>query len=228
MSMIKIENVEVWGFKGAIRGMRNPKNSWDRSDSDLCADIEPKDCRNHDGELSACGEGAFCIGLNDLKLMKQLRAAGTEHRKYLRMIHVQMDIVAPFYWWKEFDTYKIGTTANSCSTMHKLTAKPFELEDFSTDHLTKDSMIWMQNTVIQLNYWRDCYLVNKDKDCWWQMIQLLPSSYNQRRTIDMDYETVLRILQQREGHKLDEWRDLCLYLYTMLPWAAEIFQEELR
>lgn len=200
--MIRVENIEVDGWKAAIRGMRNPMNSWERSDTDF-------------------GTGTPEIGPNDMKLMKQLYTGGPEHRKYMRMLHVSMDITAPLYWWKEFDTYKIGTAANSCSTMHKIAAKPFELEDFSTEHLAKESITWMKNVVIFLNFWRDAYNHNRNKENWWQMIQLLPSSYNQRRTVDLNYEVAARIISQRSGHKLDEWNDFVIRLGE-LPYLQEI------
>ena len=202
--MIRVQNIEVTGWLPAIRGMRNPMNSWDRSDTVFYTD----------GRMPE-------IGPNDLKLMKQLYSGGPEHRKYLRMVHVTMDITAPLYWWKEYDTYKIGTTANSCSTMHKIADREFVLEDFSTEHLTKESVTWMKNTVINLNYWRECYLQHHDKTCWWQLIQLLPSSYNQRRTVDLNYEVAIRIIHQRSGHKLDEWNDLVIQLGE-LPYLQEL------
>lgn len=183
--MISVTNPEVFGWKAAIRGMRNPMNSWDKSDS-----FED--------------QGDFIIGPNDMKLMWQLIRSGAEHRKFLRMIHAQMDVTAPLYWWKEFDTYKVGTVANSCSTMHKIHSKVFVLDDFSHEHLTGKSLEVLQSTIDRLNFCREVYLKDKDKDLWWQMIQLLPSSYNQKRTIDMNYE-VCRIIHQRTGHKLDEW-----------------------
>jgi hypothetical protein len=179
-------NPEVFGWKAAIRGMRNPMNSWDKSDS-----FED--------------QGDFIIGPNDMKLMWQLIRSGAEHRKFLRMIHAQMDITAPLYWWKEFDTYKVGTVANSCSTMHKIHSKVFVLDDFSHEHLTGKSLEVLQSTIDRLNFCREVYLKDKDKDLWWQMIQLLPSSYNQKRTIDMSYEVCRIIIHQRTGHKLDEW-----------------------
>ena len=202
--MIRVENIAVTGWEAAIRGMRNPMNSWDRSDTDFF----------FDGSTPL-------IGPNDMKLMKQLFTGGPEHRKYLRMIHVTLDITAPLYWWKEFDTYKIGTTANSCSTMHKITAKEFVLEDFSTEHLAGSSIACMQRVVYDLNYWRRCYMEHKNKECWWQLIQLLPSSYNQRRTVDLNYEVVFRILRERRNHKLDEWNDLVARLGD-LPYVKEI------
>lgn len=198
--MILVTDIEVWGFEHAIRGMRNPYDSWDKSDS-----LWLKTC--------------YKIGKNDLDLMQRLFKAGTEHRKYLRQIFVSMDIVAPLYWWKEFDTYKVGTVANSCSTMHKIAAKPFDLDDFSHEHLFVEEKL---KTVIQwLNDYREIYVNWKDgsaytdtytkepvnkKDVWWQMIQLLPSSYNQKRTVTMNYENAASMIRQRTGHKLDEWR----------------------
>lgn len=199
--MIRVEDIEVFGWDACVRGMRNPMNSWDRSDTIIYPEVE--------------------VGKKDMKLMKQLFAAGTEHRKYLRMLHVQMDIVAPLYWWKEFDTYKIGTAANSCSTMHKIAAKEFELKDFSTDHLEPSSLQLMEETIKVLNLWRMEYLENMNKKDWWQMIQLLPSSYNQRRTVDITYEVAARIIDQRMDHKLDEWRVLVNEL-LQLPYLAEI------
>ena len=184
--MISVSNIEVFGWKAAIRGMRNPMNSWDKSDS-----FED--------------QGDFIIGPNDMKLMWQLIRSGAEHRKFLRMIHAQMDVTAPLYWWKEFDTYKVGTVANSCSTMHKIHSKVFVLDDFSHEHLTGKSLEILQSTIDRLNFCREVYLKDKDKDLWWQMIQLLPSSYNQKRTIDLNYEVCRTIIHQRTGHKLDEW-----------------------
>lgn len=199
--MIRVEDIEVFGWDACVRGMRNPMNSWDRSDTIIYPEVE--------------------VGKKDMKLMKQLFAAGTEHRKYLRMLHVQMDIVAPLYWWKEFDTYKVGTAANSCSTMHKIAAKEFELKDFSTDHLEPSSLQLMEEIIKVLNLWRMEYLENMNKKDWWQMIQLLPSSYNQRRTVDITYEVAARIIDQRMDHKLDEWRVLVNEL-LQLPYLAEI------
>ncbi len=209
--MIKIENTEVLGWEAALRGMRNPMNSWKRSDTKFY----PYDVQEPD------------VGSNDFDLMEKLFKSGTEHRKYLRMIHIQMDITAPLYWWKEFDTYKVGTTANSCSTMHKIADRDFVLDDFSTEHLTKESITWMQNTVIQLNYWRACYLSRKDKTCWWQLIQLLPTSYNQQRTVDFDYETAFSMIRQRKGHKLDEWNDFVRVLLG-LPYMEDLINGKKR
>lgn len=218
--MIKVENVETWGFGHAIRGMRNPLNSWDKSDSyiELCDVI---------------------VGDADLALMHKLYKAGTEHRKYLRQIFVSMDIVAPLYWWKEFDTYKVGTVANSCSTMHKIHSKEFTLDDFSHEHLTHcygyeielvdyeeypNSPHEVLEFVIKaLNHYRNLYLDTKDKRHWWQMIQLLPSSYNQRRTVTMNYENAVNMIRQRENHKLDEWRDFVKELQH-LPYIKQIME----
>lgn len=213
--MIKIENIvlpspEQWN--SIIMGARNPMNSWGKSDSG-CVDFEDWDC----GHGISNGNGyAFVVGENDLGLMKRLRNAGTDHRKFMRMITVYADITAPLYWWKEFDTYKVGTVANSCSTMHKIHAKEFTLEDFSCEHLIDDEAIptrvysaldMMKATVENLNYLRELYLETKDKKYWWQMIQLLPSSYNQKRTVMLNYEVLANIYKSRKNHKLDEWSE---------------------
>lgn len=239
--MIKTEKIEVWGFKHAIRGMRNPMNSWDKSDSDYCSNIQCGDCRFH-GDNPLCRrflETDYIIGSNDIALMQRLYNAGTEHRKYLRQIFVSMDITAPLYWWKEMDQYRIGVTTNSCSTMHKIHAKEFELDDFSWEHLmpSHDIQIGMmpnpmpfnfqvtlKDTIDALNIARALYLGSKDKDYWWQMIQLLPSSYNQKRTVTMNYENVMAIINQRKGHKLDEWNNFVDELYK-LPYVREISGE---
>lgn len=211
--MIRVENIEVWGFEHAIRGMRNPLNSWDKSDSIKCYANRncPGICKNN-----SCG---LCVGDADLDLMKRLFNAGTEHRKYLRQIFVSMDIVAPLYWWKEADTYKVGTVSNSCSTMHKIAAKEFTVDDFSYEHLF--SLGTLRMVIDDLNDNRAMYLETKNKDYWWQMIQLLPSSYNQRRTVTMNYENVFAIIKQRSGHKLDEWNVFVEILKT-LPYVMEI------
>ena len=213
--MIKVENIDTWGFEHAIRGMRNPLNSWSRSDSSF-EDYVP-DYAMDTARTYPCVK----IGANDLKLMRQLYVGGQPHRKYLRQIFAVMDITAPLYWWKEFDTYKVGTTANSCSTMHKIAAKEFTLSDFSTEHLVGKSVAALQNVLDVMNLEREHYLAAKDKDCWWQLIQLLPSSYNQRRTVSMTYENVMNMLDYREGHKLDEWREFCKIL-KQLPYVEEI------
>lgn len=253
--MLKIENAEVVGWEHAIRGMRNPMNSWEKSDSRIV------DC---DGECSSCdayelvlddyctlplGEN-IVIGPNDQKLMTQLAKAGTDHRKFMRMITVYLDITAPLYWWKEFDTYKVGTVANSCSTMHKIADKEFTLDDFSGEHLYHEDYnrdlitsaivdedeksihaVWatpldiLKFTIEMLNSYRAHYLTTLDKDDWWQMIQLLPSSYNQKRTVMLNYEVLANIYKSRRNHKLDEWHTLCDWIET-LPYSKLITGRE--
>ena len=218
--MIKIENIDVYGFETAIRGARNPMNSWDRMDS----------CYNN---------GEFEIGENDYKLLKNLTIAGPEHRKWNRMVTVTMDITAPLYWWKEYDTYKVGTVANSCSTMHKIQAKEFELDDFSYDHLYEEENGWIEDeygykwccaptcletTINTLNAYRYQYNKTKDKKYWWQMIQLLPSSYNQKRTVHLNYEVLGTMYHQRRHHKLDEWVEFCNTI-KRLPYSEFITRE---
>ena len=193
--MIKIENIDVYGWEAAIRGARNPMNSWDRMDS----------CYNN---------GEFEIGENDYKLLKNLTIAGPEHRKWNRMVTVTMDITAPLYWWKEYDTYKVGTVANSCSTMHKIQAKKFEMSDFSVEHLR--SLRVMHEVIDELNFYRDKFNKSKSKDDWWEMIQLLPTSYNQKRTVHLNYEVLGTIYHQRRHHKLDEWHVFCDTIKTLL------------
>ena len=200
--MINIDTIEIMGIKGALKGMRNPKNSWERSDS--------------------FGND---IGAADMKLCKALSSAGTEHRKYMRMIHVQLDITAPLYWWKEFDTYKIGTVANSCSTMHKIHSRKLELNDFSHEHLGEDSLNTLEGVITVINRFRDMYTAGGSKYDWWQMIQLLPSSYNQLRTIDLNYEVLMNIYRQRKNHKLDEWHTFCDWILT-LPYMPNFLKEE--
>lgn len=232
--MIKIENVVLpheKQWEAIIRGMRNPLNSWDKSDSEECRNIFCGDC---DGECLPHTNG-FIIGSNDLNLMKRLFKGGTEHRKYLRMIQVYVDITAPLYWWKEFDTYKIGTVCNSCSTMHKIHSKEFTWDDFSHEHLThtdafhmdanEDALNALQVVINALNYNRKKYLETKDKTYWWQMIQLLPSSYNQKRTVMLNYEVLASMYHQRKNHKLDEWRTFCEWIKT-LPCSELITGEE--
>ena len=219
--MIKVEHIKVSGGEAAIRGMRNPMNSWDKSDSFS----EP--------------DGTYVLGFEDMRLMKKLYAAGTEHRKFMRMINVTMDITAPLYWWKEFDTYKVGVVRNSCSTMHKIHAKEFELDDFSHEHigdldatsetlnepgkhLSQVDVDWLWGaTLATLNTARRLYLETKEKKYWWQMIQLLPSSYNQRATVQMNYEAAANMIEQRENHKLDEWR-IFTGILSNLPYTAII------
>lgn len=215
--MVKIENTEVYGFEAAIRGMRNPMNSWDRSDSGWCEQQEF--CTV---PIATCQKiGGYCIGNNDLKLMKQLASAGSVHAKYRRMITVTCDITAPLYWWKEFDTYKVGTVRNSCSTMHKIAAKEFTLDDFSTEHLLAQSLSTMQTLIYHLNAYRQLYIDRNDKCYWWQMIQLLPSSYNQRATVQLNYEVLAGMYYWRKDHKLDEWREFCKWIET-LPYSEII------
>ena len=239
---IKIENTEVMGWEAAIRGMRNPMNSWKKSDSKVCEFPEKvppcwQEC-DHKGN-------GFCIGPNDHDLMMRLAKTGSEHAKYRRFIVVYVDITAPLYWWKEFDTYKVGTVANSCSTMHKIHAKEFTLGDFSCEHLV--NIYTLQQVIKDLNFWRDAYLINdgderveyirsrfdpekvdpfmNKKDCWWQMIQLLPSSYNQKRTIMLNFEVLSNIYGQRKNHKLDEWETFRDWIET-LPYSEIIALKE--
>lgn len=222
--MIKVENIEVFNFEGAIRGLRNPMNSWDKSDSFNCK-IYGEDCDFCEHNRIDCNK--YYIGENDLDLMKRLFKAGTEHRKYLRQIFVSMDITAPLYFWKQADQYKIGIVTNSCSTMHRIAAKEFTVDDFSMEHLIEDNdhaaafISSMHRTIADLNTARELYLNTKDKKWWWQMIQLLPSSYNQKRTVTMNYENVFTIIKQRSGHKLDEWNEFVEALKT-LPYVKEI------
>lgn len=232
--MIKIENVEVFGWEAAIRGMRNPMNSWAKSDSK----VHICECEQWPHNIKKSFDE---VGPNDLDLMKRLRNAGTDHRKFMRMITVYLDIISPLYFLKELDTYKVGTVANSCSTMHKIAAKEFTLEDFSTEHfITADNddpmdayfvgnTRWGSNDVMNitlkvLNYYRNRYLKTKDKKYWWQMIQLLPSSYNQRRTVMLNYEVLANMYKSRKDHKLDEWRDFCKWIKT-LPYSELITGE---
>lgn len=230
--MLKIENTEVFGWEAAIRGMRNPMNSWDKGDSYWSCEMEPGIDNCEDCEWCAHPEDKhFVIGNNDLKLMKSLSKAGTDHSKFLRMINVTCDIVAPLYWWKEFDTYKVGTVRNSCSTMHKIAEKEFTLDDFSHEHLIVASLNSLNRTIDDLNSCRNGYLneeISKNpewkKEIWWQMIQLLPSSYNQRGTVQMNYQVLKSIYKSRKGHKLDEWQVFREWCET-LPYFVEICGE---
>ena len=228
--MLKIEHTEVMGWEAAIRGMRNPLNSWDQSDSYPAVDCGA--CGRIEREGSCTKEGRDCsgfecyaVGEKDYDLMKRLRNAGTDHRKFMRMLTVYCDITAPLYWWKEYDTYKVGTVANSCSTMHKIHAKEFTLDDFSHEHLFSDmggSSLAVLRTLIEiLNGWRDKFLETKDKRYWWQMIQLLPTSYNQKRTVMLNYEVLANIYRSRRHHKLDEWHTLCDWI-EQLPYSELI------
>lgn len=237
--MIKIEETETYGWKAAIRGMRNPKNSWDKSDSGIC--YKEVACHSCNENRNNCAynleHDSFVIGDNDIELMHRLCVAGTDHRKFMRMLTVSCDITAPLYWWKEFDTYKVGTVANSCSTMHKIHAKEFTIDDFSHEHLIEESDdfevgVWwgtdgvnriepkdiLETIIESLNACREAYVKTKDKKYWWQMIQLLPSSYNQKRTVMMNYEVLTNIYNSRKNHKLDEWHDFCDWIKT-LPYS---------
>ena len=198
--MIKIENIDVYGFEAAIRGARNPMNSWHLMDSGY-------------------NNGEFEIGENDYDLLRRLTIAGPEHRKWNRMVMVTMDITAPLYWWKEYDTYKVATVSNSCSTMHKIQSKEFELDDFSHEHLV--SLRLLNDTIDELNYYRDMYNKTKNKEYWWGMIQNLPSSFNQKRVVHLNYETLGAMYRQRKHHKLDEWREFCS-LIERLPYSEFI------
>lgn len=231
--MILVENVDTFGWESAIRGMRNPLNSWDKSDSfTYDEDVSGENCGIRMGNGSSM---VVYIGPNDLKLMKNLARAGSDHAKYLRMINVSMDITAPLYWWKEFDTYKVGTVANSCSTMHKIHDEEFTLDDFSHEHLTyydedgelcRDWLGDLEDLIEDLNFARKKFLETNDKKYWWQMIQLLPSSYNQRRTVQMNYQVCWNMYQARQGHKLTEWIDLCKE-FERLPYFKEVFLDDL-
>lgn len=208
--MIKIENIEVWGFRGAIRGMRNPMDSWSKMDT----------------KFGSVGD-VIELGTNDALLMLRLKKAGPDHRKYLRMIHIQCDVTAPLYWWKDYDTYKVGTVANSCSTMHKIHAYEINQSMFSTEDLDEIGLNVLQTTIEYMNYYRDIYVASglTDKTAWRRMIQLLPTSYNQKRTIDINYETLLNIFGARSNHKLQEFRDFCAILKKELPYIAALFED---
>lgn len=220
--MIKLENVvlaspEQMNF--VIEGMRNPMNSWGKSDS--------HDCKQNSSFCMECecNKIGYRLGENDISLMQRLSNAGTEHRKYMRMMPVYVRITAPLYWWKEADTYKVGTVANSCSTMHKIQDKEFTLDDFSTEHFRLISERCLKDTIDVLNGYRNDYIKTKDKDYWWQMIQLLPSSYNQIRNVMLNYEVLTNIYRQRKNHKLDEWREVCKWIES-LPYSELIIGEE--
>ena len=229
--MLKIEHTEVVGWSAAIRGMRNPKNSWEKSDSFIPCHYKTKchECEDNQKCAYYFEDGLpykknDFIGTNDLDLMTRLRNAGTDHRKFMRMIGVYLDITAPLYYWKEFDTYKVGTVANSCSTMHKIAAKEFTLEDFSCEHLQNSWLAHLKETIRLLNEARDAYnWCNTDakKEWWWQMIQLLPSSYNQKRTVMLNYEVLANIYKSRRNHKLDEWHTFCDWVES-LPYSELI------
>lgn len=238
--MIKVENTDVYGFQHATKAARNPMNSWNKSDSDYCGDIKDCDGCQYAEHPNICnnpiadGED-YVIGKNDLDLMQRLYKAGTEHRTYARMIYVWMDIIAPLYWWKEMDRYTVGKSQVSTSTMHKIHVKKFELDDFSHEHISNESILIeedgqhylnstldnLKDTIDVLNTYRKQYLQTKDKEDWWQLIQLLPSSYNQRRTICMSYEVIFKIIKERTGHRLDEWNEFVEILKN-LPYVKEI------
>ena len=234
--MIKIEDVEVVGMRKAIKSMRNATNSWNKSDSCIDSCIDPiRHCKGCPYELVGCNDSDyFFIGKADMDLAKRLIKVGSLDRKFLRMIHVQADVTAPLYWWEEYNTYKVGTVANSCSTMHTIHKRDLTIDDFSHEHLSERSMSFLQNLIEEINRNRSLYVkgfkgVPGDNDCdvkpydkayWWQMIQLLPSSFNQMRTIDLDYETLLNIYFQRRHHKLDEWVEFCKWIET-LPYMKE-------
>lgn len=231
--MIKIENVQIAGWEPALRGMRNPMNSWDKSDSYACHSRSCVVCRYYLGE-GRCEkddgvECDFSIGENDLKLANSLSKAGPVHAKYRRMIVVYLDITAPLYWWKEFDTYAVGTVKNSCSTMHKIHERALTIDDFSHEHLTNIRPSYHENAlralITLINCSRESFLETENKDDWWQMIQLLPSSYNQRRTVMLNYEVLDNIRHHRSNHKLDEWREFCAWTDT-LPYIDDICPKE--
>lgn len=236
--MIKLENVVLASpeqMEFIIEGMRNPMNSWEKSDSGVCLKSLPcHSCHENRNDCKKNIDSGYVLGENDHSLMQRLAKAGTDHRKFMRMMPVYVRITAPLYWWKEFDTYKVGTVANSCSTMHKIQEKEFTLEDFSIEHLTDPSLRVLENVLYELNAFRGRYLTYDElsdttknklsydkKDLWWQMIQLLPSSYNQTRNIMMNYEVLANIYKSRRGHKLDEWRDLCEWIES-LPYSELI------
>lgn len=222
--MIKIERTETYGWEAAVRGMRNPKNSWDKSDSHYCWEPQYPGSGCFGCELNSdhnCRVDKYIIGKNDFDLMKTLAAAGNDHGKFLRMITVTVDLTAPLYWWKEFDTYKVGTVADSCSTMHKIHAKKFDRSDFSMEHLIPRMKEVMDVTIANLNACRGNFLETKDKTWWWQMIQLLPSSYNQKRTVQVNYAVLKNMYHARKNHKLDEWHEFCRWVEA-LPYSELI------
>lgn len=242
--MIKFENTQVVGIEHAIRGMRNPMNSWDKSDSQYgCYQSYCRDCDTYKIDKCCSTDPIYFLGKNDSNLAKKLIKAGTEHRKFLRMINVYVDIIAPLYWWKEFDTYKIGTVSNSCSTMHKIHEKEFTIDDFSHEHLfrnwnnetimmfqegdieTLSPTYLLNETIKTLNLCRRLYNETKDKKYWLQMIQLLPSSYNQKRTVMLNYEVLSNIYEQRKAHKLDEWKIGFIDWIKSLPYSEMITEE---
>lgn len=222
--MIKIDGTNTYGWEAAVRGMRNPMNSWAKSDSHYCWEPQYPGGGCFGCELNSdhnCRVDKYVVGTADLDLMKRLIKSGTDHSKFLRMIGVTCDLTAPLYWWKEYDTYKVGTVANSCSTMHKIHAKKFEREDFSTDHLIPRMKEVLDITIANLNACRGNFLETQDKKWWWQMIQLLPTSYNQKRTVQLNYAVLRNIYHSRKNHKLDEWHDFCHWIEG-LPYSELI------
>lgn len=222
--MIKIDRTNTYGWEAAVRGMRNPMNSWAKSDSHYCWEPQYPGGGCFGCELNSdhnCRVDKYVVGAADLDLMKRLIKSGTDHSKFLRMIGVTCDLTAPLYWWKEYDTYKVGTVANSCSTMHKIHAKKFEREDFSTDHLIPRMKEVLDVTIANLNACRGNFLETQDKKWWWQMIQLLPTSYNQKRTVQLNYAVLRNIYHSRKNHKLDEWHDFCHWIEG-LPYSELI------
>lgn len=222
--MIEINGTNTYGWEAAVRGMRNPMNSWAKSDSHYCWEPQYPGGGCFGCELNSdhnCRVDKYVVGAADLDLMKRLIKSGTDHSKFLRMIDVTCDLTAPLYWWKEYDTYKVGTVANSCSTMHKIHAKKFEREDFSTDHLIPRMKEVLDVTIANLNACRGNFLETQDKKWWWQMIQLLPTSYNQKRTVQLNYAVLRNIYHSRKNHKLDEWHDFCHWIEG-LPYSELI------
>lgn len=222
--MIKIDRTETYGWEAAVRGMRNPMNSWDKSDSHYCWEPQYPSGGCFNCELNSdpyCRADKFIVKENDLDLMKRLVKSGTDHSKFMRMIGVTCDLTAPLYWWKEYDTYKVGTVANSCSTMHKIQAKEFVLDDFSHEKLSSVSLVVLNIVIDALNNARANYLDTGNKTYWWQMIQLLPSSYNQKRTVQLNYAVLRNIYHSRKNHKLDEWHDFCRWIEN-LPYSELI------
>ena len=222
--MIKIDGTNTYGWEAAVRGMRNPMNSWAKSDSHYCWEPQYLGGGCFGCELNSdhnCRVDKYVVGAADLDLMKRLIKSGTDHSKFLRMIGVTCDLTAPLYWWKEYDTYKVGTVANSCSTMHKIHAKKFEREDFSTDHLIPRMKEVLDVTIANLNACRGNFLETQDKKWWWQMIQLLPTSYNQKRTVQLNYAVLRNIYHSRKNHKLDEWPTFCHWVEG-LPYSELI------
>ena len=223
-SVIKIERTDTYGWEAAVRGMRNPKNSWANSDSHYSWEPQYPGGGCFGCELSSdrnCRVDKYIVGKNDFDLMKTLASAGTDHGKFMRMITVTADLTAPLYWWKEYDTYKVGTVADSCSTMHKIHAKKFERSDFSVEHLKPRMLEVLDVTIYNLNACRGIFLETKDKTWWWQMIQLLPSSYNQKRTVQLNYAVLKNMYHARKNHKLDEWHSFCQWVET-LPYSELI------